>query len=194
MSQRILIIQGHPDKSRTRFAHALAAAYADAAHQAGHSVRELAVAELDLPLLRTAEDFHHGPLSPAVQQAQSEIEWASHLLVIYPLWLGSMPALLKGFFEQVFRPGFAFDNASSGPMWKKRLKGRSCRVVVTMGMPALAYRWFFGAHSLKSLERNILGFCGIGPIRESLIGTVEGAPNKRERWLQKMRQYGHHGD
>jgi hypothetical protein len=27
-----------------------------------------------------------------------------------------------------------------------------------MGMPAAVYRWFYRAHSLKSLERNILGF------------------------------------
>lgn len=194
MSQRILVIQGHPDRSQPHFAHALAKTYADAASQAGHSVRELNVAELELPLLRSAESFYHGPLLPTVQRAQQDIEWATHLVVIYPLWLGSMPALLKGFFEQVFRPGFAFDMTSGERRWKKRLKGRSCRIVVTMGMPALVYRWVFGAHSLKSLERNILGFCGIGPIRESVIGMVEGAASRRERWLQRMRQYGFRGE
>jgi putative NADPH-quinone reductase len=60
-----------------------------------------------------------------------------------------------------------------------------------MGMPALVYRWYFGAHSLKSLERNILGFCGIRPIRESLFGMVEAAGDaKRRRWLATMRTHG----
>jgi putative NADPH-quinone reductase len=71
------------------------------------------------------------------------------------------------------------------------LKGRSARVVVTMGMPAPLYRWFFRAHSLRSLERNILAFCGIGPVRDSLIGMVEaGGPAKHQRWLATMRELG----
>lgn len=74
------------------------------------------------------------------------------------------------------------------------MKGKTARIVVTMGMPALVYRWYFGAHGLKSLERSILGFCGIGSIKESLIGMVE-APDgaKREKWLEKMRAFGRAG-
>jgi hypothetical protein len=63
-----------------------------------------------------------------------------------------------------------------------------------MGMPAVIYRWYLLAHSLKSLERNILGFAGIGPIRESLIGMVEGMNEKqRAVWLEKMRRLGERG-
>jgi hypothetical protein len=59
-----------------------------------------------------------------------------------------------------------------------------------MGMPAFVYRWYFGAHGLRSLERNILGFSGIGPIRESLVGMVEGAAARRARWLERLRALG----
>jgi putative NADPH-quinone reductase len=108
---------------------------------------------------------------------------------VYPLWLGTMPAVLKAFFEQVFRPGFAF--ALGGKAWSRRLKGKSARIVVTMGMPALVYRWYFGAHGLKSLERSILGFCGIGPIRESLFGMIEAASAaKRDKWLRTIQKFG----
>jgi putative NADPH-quinone reductase len=107
-----------------------------------------------------------------------------------------MPALLKGFFEQVFRPGFGF-TVSGRPTegsWKK-LTGKSARVVVTMGMPAAIYRWYFGAHSLKSLERNILGFCGINPIAESLIGRVESADaGRREGWIGRLETLGRRGE
>ena len=56
---------------------------------------------------------------------------------------------------------------------KKGLGGRSARLVVTMGMPAIVYRWYFRASGVKSLERNILGFVGIEPVRETLIGGVD---------------------
>ena len=109
---------------------------------------------------------------------------------MYPLWLGAMPALLKAFLEQVMRPGFAVGKIRSAS-WKKMLAGRSARIVVTMGMPALIYRWFFRAHSLRSLERNILGFVGIGPVKETLIGSVETCGNpEREKWLERLRALG----
>ena len=103
-----------------------------------------------------------------------------------------MPALLKGFFEQVFRPGFAHRTDDRG--WQALLKGRSARIVVTMGMPALIYRWYFGAHGLKSLERSILAFVGIKPIRETLIGMMGSASErKRKAWLEKLRALGEGG-
>ena len=101
-----------------------------------------------------------------------------------------MPALFKGFLEQVFRYDFAFEQARDGRIVRK-LKGRSARVVVTMGMPAFGYRWYFRAHSLKSLERNILKLSGVRPIRETLFGMVDDADaRKRERWLEQMRALG----
>jgi putative NADPH-quinone reductase len=122
-----------------------------------------------------------------------DIRDADHLVIFYPLWMGTMPALLKAFLEQVFRPGFAYSEKAEGKGWNRLLKGKSARIVVTMGMPALIYRWYFGAHSLRSLERNILGMCGIGPIRESLIGMVEGGNARREKWLDRMYALGRKG-
>ena len=107
-------------------------------------------------------------------------------MIFYPLWLGSMPALLKAFLEQLFRLGFAVLKGGSSTSWKQLLKGKTAHIVVTMGMPAWLYRWFFGAHSLKSLERNILHFVGIKPSRESLIGMIEGEEGNRIAWLSRM--------
>lgn len=193
MAKQILIIHGHPDASGSHFGHALVTQYAEGARQAGHSVRIIEVAALEFPVLRRAEDFQNGQPVPAIASAQVDLGWANHVVIVYPLWLGAMPALLKAFFEQLFRPGFAFVPASGGKPWQKKLKGKTCRIVVTMGMPVLAYRWLFGAYSLKSLERSILGFCGIGPIRETLIGMVEADAGKREKWLQRLRVLGEQG-
>lgn len=190
MPQRILIIQGHPDKSRDHFCHALAEAYIRGAEEADHDIEVITVAKLDFPLLRSKEDFDTGTLTEDIKAAQESILAADHMVIIYPLLLGTMPALLTGFFEQVLRPKFGFLLTPNG-RWEKRLKGRSARVVITMGMPALAYRWFFGVHSLRSLERKILGFCGIAPIRSSLVGTVESEnPKSRKRWLERMHSLG----
>jgi putative NADPH-quinone reductase len=189
--KRILLIQGHPDPKGGHFGQALVQAYADGAAEAGHMLRRVDVAQLDFPLLRSADDWEHGSLPAALKPAQDDIGWAQHLVVFFPLWLGDMPALLKAFLEQVARPGFAFHDDGSGGFGKKGLSGRSARVVVTMGMPALVYRYFFRAHSLKSLERNVLGFVGIAPVHETLIGMVERMPaQERERWLDKLRALG----
>jgi putative NADPH-quinone reductase len=193
MARRITIIQGHPDPAGGHLCHALADAYAAGADEAGHAVRRVEVAGLDFPLLRTQAEFETAAPPADIRAAQEAIAWAEQLVIAYPLWLGTMPALLKGFLEQVFRPGFVFETEPKR-LWTKRLKGRSARIVVTMGMPAFFYRWYFGAHSLKSLERNVLGFCGIRPIRESLFGMVEAASDaRRRRWLATMRSYGRKG-
>jgi putative NADPH-quinone reductase len=187
----ILILQGHPDPAGGHLCHALAAAYAEGAREAGHRVTVLEVAGLDFPLLRSQADWQHGVLPASLLPAQQAIAAARHLVLFFPLWLGDMPALVKGFLEQVARPGFAFKADASNPFNAKALGGRSARVVVTMGMPALVYRFYFRAHSLRSLERNVLGFVGIAPVRETLVGSVDqlGAAGVA-RWTAKLRQLG----
>jgi putative NADPH-quinone reductase len=191
-AKNIAIIDGHPDPDRARFCHALAAAYVESAHGGGHKVQCISVAEIEFPLLRSAKDWEQNEAAPAIRHCQETIAWADHLVIIYPLWLGSMPALLKGFLEQVFRPGFAMARDRVRP-WPGRLSGKSARIIVTMGMPAWFYRWFFLAHSLKSLERNILRFSGIKPVRETLFGSIEASAQARTRHLETVRALGRAG-
>lgn len=191
MTRKILIIDGHPDPAAGRYLHALAEAYAGGARGAGHAVRTIAVGKLRFAGVRSAEEFQKGEPPAAIRDAQQQIAWADHLVILYPLWLGDMPALLKSFFEQVMRPGFAFDAAKGKGLPRKLLKGKSARIVVTMGMPAFFYRLYYRAHSLKSLARNILAFSGVHPVRASLVGMVEGmSPRQRERWLARAAALG----
>ncbi len=194
VKRRILIIQGHPDPDPARFCRAIADAYGEGARRAGHDVEVIDVARLDLALLRTHQDFESGHPVPAIVDAQRAIESADHVVIVFPLWLGTMPALFKGFLEQVFRPGFAFDRAATRRWPRPRLKGRSVRLVVTMGMPAMVYRWYYRAHGLRSLERHVLRFGGLGPIRETLIGMVEQTSDSgRKAWLDRLRELGARG-
>ena len=191
MSKRILLVQGHPDAKGHHLCHALEDAYGDGAVRAGHEVRRIDVAALDFPLLRSQEEWERGSLPPGLADAQVGIESCDHLVFFFPLWLGDMPALLKAFLEQVARPGFAFSIEGENPFGRKRLGGRSARVVVTMGMPAAVYRYYFRAHSIRSLERNILGFVGIAPVHETLIGMVGKLdPKTAQKWLAKLGSLG----
>ena len=194
MPKHIAIIQGHPDAQTRHFGHALADEYAKGCEDGGNEVKRIEVAQLDFPLLRTKEEFEKGRAPDSITEAQNAIAWADHLVIFYPLWLGSMPALLKAFLEQVLRPGFAFEYQPSGGMAKKLLTGKSARIVITMGMPAFVYRWVFGAHDLKNLKRNTLWFCGIGPVKSTLIGSIEGLTERqRDDWLDEMRGLGELG-
>lgn len=189
--RRIAVIDGHPDPDRPRFVHALADAYASGAVTFGHEVRRIELALMDFPLIRSRLEWTDTKPVPTILKAQATIAWADHLVMLYPLWLGDVPALLKGLLEQVARPGFAISEGTRGP--HGLLKGKSARLVVTIGMPAFFYRFYFGAHSVRSLERNILKLAGVRPVTHTLIGNVEGLAAQRAAWLGDMLDLGSRG-
>jgi putative NADPH-quinone reductase len=190
MPANILIVQGHPDPAGGHLCNALGGAYAEGAEAAGNPVRRIDLARCDFPILRSQIEFEKGPLPATLETARQDLVWAQHVVLIFPLWLGAMPALVKAFLEQILRPGIAFAYQDKG-LPKKLLGGRSARVVVTMGMPAFAYRWLFFSHAIRALNRNVLGFVGFGPIRTTFFGMVENASTqKRRSWLARMRDYG----
>lgn len=186
----IVVINGHPDAAPQRLCAGLADAYADGAQAHGHAVRRVAVGALDFDILRSAEAFNDGVPPPVIDAVQRDIQWADHVVVIFPLWLGGLPALTKGFFEQVFRPQFTM-------RWRKNqlpqglLGGRTVRLVVTMGMPAFAYRLFFGAAGVRSFERSVLGLAGLSRTGTTMFGGVGDVPEaKVKAWLGSVRELG----
>ncbi|WP_229429512.1 MULTISPECIES: NAD(P)H-dependent oxidoreductase [unclassified Massilia] len=191
MSKHILIIQGHPDGARQHLCHALAQAYADGARAAGHVVETIEPARLDFSLLSDAQQWQDGAPPAALLPAQEAIARAAHIVLVYPLWLGDMPALLKGFLEQVLRPGFALARTPANPLKAGLLGGRSARVIVTMGMPSLLYRSFYRAHSVRSLRRNILHFVGIAPVSTTIVGGAGAmTPERAARWCARLGRLG----
>ena len=146
---------------------------------------------MDCPLLRSQADWAHGARPPARLPAQLAITWAQHLVLLFPLWLGDTPAQPKGLLEQVAQPGFAFKPDATNPFSAKALTDRSARVVVPMGMPAMVYGFYFRGHGVKSLERNVLGFVGMAPARETPIGGVDPLGiDGVARWINKLGQAG----
>ncbi len=181
MKKLIAIVQGHVDPRGRQLGRALAGAYATAAEAAGFRVEVIDVVRLKRPLLGSAPEP-----SPAIREAQAVIARAKHVVIFCPLWLGTMPVLLRDFWSQIFQA--AEPGGLDAPVRK------SARIVMTLGMPAVFYRSYFGTYELKSLERDFLGFCGIGSIRENLVGAVEAQDaRRRDKWLERMRGLGRAG-
>lgn len=191
--RKIAILDAHPDPDPARYVHALADAYCKAARNAGHEIRQIMLGDINMPILHSRENWLHEDAPEVVKEGQEALFWADHIVFLYPLWLGDMPALLKAFLEQALRPGKALQYGD-GAMPQKLMKGKSARLVVTMGMPALFYRAYYGAHSVRSFKRNILQLVGIDPVETSLIGNVEGSERHRARWLKRMGEYGAAGN
>jgi len=191
MAKRILVINAHPDKSERHLCTALAEAYIEGASSAGSSIRRIDLAGFDFPLMQSQKEFEKGYVPEELQLAVEDIEWAEHLVFVFPLWLGTMPALLKAFLEQVMRPGVAFRYRPDHKGATSLLNGRSARLIVTMGMPTIVFRLWFRGHGIKLLRRNILNFVGIRPVGETLFGGVESTTGeKRKQWIAEVRALG----
>lgn len=185
---RILIIQGHPDSSRPHLCHALADAYAQGAASAGHDVQTLQVCEAPVTFLRDPEDWKTDLGPDYARAAQAQLLWADHIVMVFPMWMGTMPAMLKGWLEQVARAPFALGNMDKP---ERKLTGRSIRVIMTMGMPPILYRLYYHAPALRLMRKNIFAMIGIKPMRATLFGLIDSASDaKRQRWLRKVRRLG----
>lgn len=192
MTKQIVIINGHPDNSAAHYCDALIQAYSNGAAQAEHQINIIRIADLNFPLVRSQAEWEKSEPCTDILRAQELIRQADHLMLVYPLWMGTMPALFKGFLEQLLRPAFT-EQLKSGSKKHAFPAHKTARVVVTMGMPASIYRWFFGAHGLKSLQRNILPVLGIRTCRRTLIGNVEGSAKNRNNYINQMLKYGSQG-
>lgn len=191
MARRILIINGHPDADPQRACAALAHAYARGARESGREVRRIDLGALDFPFIRSAEAFAEGEPPAVIKAVQNSVSWADHLVLVFPLWLGGPPAVLKGLLEQTFRYGFALSTDAGAP--KGLLGGRSARLIVTMGMPSPAYRWMFGAFGVRAIERSVLWMSGVHPIRRTLIGMVGSDRFALHPWLGRVERLGSAG-
>ena len=187
--KRILIVNGHPDPSPERLSSALANAYQEGATSAGHDVRKMDVGTVNLPCLRTAAEFLQPAAEKPVMEAQAAFLSADHLLFIYPLWLGGPPALLKAFMERLACGHFLL-REGKGSFPRGALKGRSARVIVTLGMPPLLYRTVFGAHGVKAFNRSILKISGIAPVRTSYFGGSAIMAPRSSRLVQQLYEMG----
>jgi len=190
MRKRIMIVVGHPQTNT--FCRALGEAYRRGAVTGGHTVTLFALSEMTFdPILR--DGFRkEQPLEPDLQAAYDALAACDHLVLIFPLWCGDMPALLKGFIERLLQPDLIRRQDSENAMNWSIFKNKSARIIMTMGMPVSIYRFWYGGHALKLITRNILNFIGIKPVRHTLFGMIGASkPEIRERWIAEVAELGH---
>ena len=189
MTKRTLIILGHP--ASDSFCGSLVNRYAEGAKEGGSEVKIIRLSELSFnPILnqgyRNTQD-----LEPDLVAAQQDILWAEHLVLVYPLWWGAMPALLKGFIDRVFLPQFAFRYRKNSVLWDKLLAGRSAHVLVTMDTPPWYFRWVYRMPGHHQIKQTILEFSGIKPVKIFSFGPIRGSSeHKRKSWAEKARRLG----
>ncbi|MCP9767953.1 flavodoxin family protein [Lacihabitans sp. LS3-19] len=187
--KKILIIQGNPDQES--YCRALANAYKVGALSAGAEVKEIIVSDLEFNPNLALGYRKRTELEPDLLNAQEKITWADHIVIVYPLWWGGMPALLKGFFDRTFLPGFAFQKKENSVWWDKYLKGKSARIITTMDQPPWYYWLIYGAPGHKALKKMILEFCGITPVKITSIGPIRFSKDSfREKHLNKIKNLG----
>jgi len=187
--KRILMIIGTPKGDS--LCHALAEAYALGARTEGHVVRQIRLGEITFdPVLHEGYDQTQ-TLEADLLEAQRQIHWAEHLVFVYPVWWGGLPALLKGFLDRVLLPGFAFKYRSNSQLWDKLLSGRTADLLVTQDTPSWYFRWVYGAPAHRQMKHTILGFCGIKTRRLAEFSPVRpSSETQRQNWLRRAELLG----
>ena len=187
---KIAIVVGNP--MRDSYSEALGQAYLRGAQSGGHEARLFMLPRMNFDAILREGYRREQPLEPDLVAARQALKSSDHLVFVFPLWCGDMPALMKGFIERVLQLDLlAIQGSHNRASWSI-LKGKSARIIMTMGMPGWFYRWYFGAHALKLLKRNILHFTGVSPVRSTVYGMVVGVgDDKRKQWLREVEALGH---
>lgn len=197
--KKIYILVGDPnnDTEKLSLNTMLAREYEKAAKEAGHEVRFTHVADLQFDSV-----LHKGyraiqALEPDLMKVQEDMKWSEHIVIFFPVWWASTPSILKGLFDRLWLPGFAFHFKRKGlertDHWICELCGRSCRIVQTSGTSKWMILRKFGNPS-HVLRKGILGFAGIGPNKVTWFDKVNNAPEKRvAKWKKVIRELGKKG-
>jgi len=160
----------------------------------GYDVKIFHIDELKFdPNLRMGRDGDQ-PLEPDLIDVRDAIAEANHIVFVYPIWWGVVPARMKGLIDRVFLPGFAFrfDEGDKFPV--QLLKGRTARLLVCMDTPPWFYKLRYGAPGHKMMKGPVLSFSGIKPTKISEFGPVYAStPEKRQKWLNIAKRLGSKG-
>lgn len=189
MSKRIAVVIGHPDKESYNVA--LCKSYCEGARSSGAEVREIIIADLVFdPNLRYGYRMRT-ELEPDLLTAQETLKWADHIVWVYPVWWGSVPAIMKGFIDRVFLPGYAFKKREGSVWWDKYFTGKTSRLICTMDQPTWYYRFIYGAPSHKAMKRLTMNFIGIKLVKITSIGPIRLSKDKfRADWISKVEKLG----
>lgn len=168
--KKILILNGHPDKES--FNYGISESYKISALNSGADVKEIKIRKLEFNPNLQFGYRKRTELEPDLVKAQEQIKWADHLVWVYPVWWGSVPAIMKGFIDRVFLPGFAFEKKENSVWWNKYLSGKTARLICTLDQPSWYYRWIYGRPSHNAMKKLTMQFVGVKKVRTTTIGPI----------------------
>ena len=184
-SKRIFVLLGHPDKTAAPISFALANAYEEVAKAAGHEVRRMNLCEQTFDPILHAGYRSIQELEPDLKTIQDNITWCEHFVLVYPNWWGGMPALLKGMWDRLFLPRFAFRMHKNKFGWDALLKGRTARVLIACGNPPFLDWLAFGDYT-ASIKRSLLEFSGIGTSVSSFGPSENPSDSRKAAWVKQV--------
>ena len=192
MQKRIALVVGHPDEESFNFA--LAHAYKAGAEKAGAEVKEIIIRNLQFNPNLAYGYRKRTELEPDLLHSQEVLQWAHHIVWVYPVWWGSVPAIMKGFLDRVLLPGYAFQKREGSLWWDKLFAGKTARIICTLDQPPWYYRLFNGRPSHIAMKRLTMQFIGVKKVKITAIGPLRLSSDRfRAHWLQKVSQLGAKG-
>lgn len=185
---RTTIVVNHPYEGS--FCHALAHAAERGARRAGHETEILDLDALGFdPVMRRADLAawrEHRTLDPQVRDLQGRIDATDHLVLVHPVWWETAPAVMKGFYDKVLVPGWAYDDGLLGLPRGRFARLRRVTVATTMATPGPAYRWVFGNTAHKASVRGVWQKMGVPARWLSHPRVAEVSPARRDGWLARI--------
>lgn len=176
-----LIITAHP--STAGFTHCIAKTYADGVKESGGTAEiiDLYQSKLTPPVLKF-EDKKMWPNSPELKKMQEKISAANELVLVFPVWWGDCPGVMKNWFDVTFCAGFGFKYGPRGPIGL--LRGKTAKIIATSDGPG----WLYG-NPLSPLRINWtrlrMPFCGIKASLHVLGEMRKKSDIQRKKILKK---------
>ena len=190
--KKILIINGHPDKES--YNYALSEAYKTGATSSGADIKVINIADLKFNPNLQFGYRKRTELEPDLLKSQEDLKWADHLVWIYPVWWGSVPAIMKGFLDRVLLPGFAFKKREGSVWWDKYFTGKSARIICTLDQPPWYYRLIYRSPSHSAMKKLTMNFIGVKSVKITTIGPIRLSKDRfRKKWLAKIEKLGRRG-
>ena len=141
------------------------------------------------PVADSAHAFEHGLQREDIALEQQKLRWADAVILQFPLWWFSMPAILKGWFDRVYAYGFAYGvGEHSDRRWGERygegrMSGKRAMLMVTTG----GWESHYGARGVNGPMDDILfpiqhgllyypGFAVLPPFVAYRVGRRLDAP------------------
>ncbi len=182
--KKVLVINANP-KGQS-LCQSLADQYTHIA-SSEHEVRQVNISEMSFEMSLDQGYDTVATLEPDLLHFQQSVTWAEHIVIVAPVWWGTIPAKFKGAIDRVFLPNFAFKYVTGKAYPKKLLSGRSSELIITMDTPPLYYKYVKGNAIYKQLKMSILDFSGIKNRSTTYFGPViSSTDDKRKQWIDKV--------